>query len=386
MEGLCRRHSTPVISYGARLQFLDNEEVSRTANFAGRLAVQQRVLPAYRVPFFDQLARHCEGGLSLFAGEPRAREAILPATRLEVAHLEPARNVHILGGPGYLCFQTGIVDWLNAWDPQALILEANPRYLSNRRAMAWMHQRARPVVGWGLGAPRGHFFWRGYLRQFDALIAYSTQGAEQYRAAGVPAERVHFALNAVVGPPPPVMRRPGQSGEPAKLLFVGRLQERKRVDLLLQACDGLDLRPALWIVGEGPARLQLERLAQRVYPAAQFMGALQGESLDRLFREADLFVLPGTGGLAVQQAMAHSLPVIVAEADGTQRDLVNRDNGWLVPPGDLAALTGALRAALSKPDRLTEMGAASHRIVAERVNIEIMADTFVKVLEAVVPR
>ncbi|MEK6587597.1 MAG: hypothetical protein AABY97_01990, partial [Chloroflexota bacterium] len=61
--------------------------MSRTANFAGRLAVQQRVLPAYRVPFFDQLARHCEGGLSLFAGEPRAREAILPATRLEVAHL-----------------------------------------------------------------------------------------------------------------------------------------------------------------------------------------------------------------------------------------------------------------------------------------------------------
>ena len=348
--------------------------------------MQQRVLPSYRVPFFDQLARRCDGGLSLFAGEPRASEAIASASGLDVARHEPAHNIHILGGAAYLCLQTGIVDWLSAWDPQALIVEANPRYLSNRQAVAWIHQRGRPVVGWGLGAPRWHFFWRGYLRQFDALIAYSTQGADQYRAAGFSAERVYVAPNAVVGPPPAMMRAPRNSGEPAKLLFVGRLQPRKRVDLLLQACGALDPRPALWIVGDGPARSQLERLAQRVYPAARFMGPLQGESLDRLFREADLFVLPGTGGLAVQQAMAHGLPVIVAEADGTQRDLVSRDNGWLVPPGDLAALAGALQEALSKRDRLTEMGAASHQIVAERVNIEVMADTFLRVLEAVVTR
>jgi glycosyltransferase involved in cell wall biosynthesis len=85
----------------------------------------------------------------------------------------------------------------------------------------------------------------------------------------------------------------------------------------------------------------------------------------------------------VQQAMAHGLPVIVAEADGSQRDLVKEHNGWMVPPGDLEALALALEEALRDPVRLREMGAASHRIVSERVNIEIMAEVFLTALQAV---
>ena len=359
--------------------------MSRQAPFPGRLAVQQRVLPAYRVPFFDQLAARCVGGLSLFAGSPRRDEAILAAAETVIARLTPARNHDVLAGAAYLCFQPGILEWLTAWDPHALILEANPRYWSNRRAIAWMRLKRRPVIGWGLGAPRGRFVWRGFLRQFDALIAYSTLGAEQYRAAGFPPERVYVAPNAVVEAPPTLRPRPERSGGPPTVLFVGRLQERKRLDLLLRACGQLTPRPELVIVGDGPARPQLERLARRVYPSAQWKGSVQGEALDRLFRQAELFVLPGTGGLAVQQAMAHGLPVVVAEGDGTQRDLVSGENGWLVPAGDLAALTDALRAALSNPERLKEMGAASHRIVSGRVNIQAMVDTFLRALEAVHP-
>ena len=44
--------------------------------FEGRLGIQQRVLPGYRVPFFEQLAECCEGGLSILAGQPMARESI----------------------------------------------------------------------------------------------------------------------------------------------------------------------------------------------------------------------------------------------------------------------------------------------------------------------
>ena len=81
--------------------------------------------------------------------------------------------------------------------------------------------------------------------------------------------------------------------------------------------------------------------------------------------------------------MAYGLPIIVAEADGSQRDLVGVENGWLVPPGDLDALTGALRNALENRDQLTQMGAASHRIVAERVNIDVMADVFIAAVNQV---
>ena len=346
--------------------------------FKGRLGFQQRVLPSYRVAFFDLLARSCTEGLSLYAGKPRPSEAIQTAETLNEAQLWPARNVHILSGPLYLCLQRDIMEWIQDWDPQALIMEANPRYPSSRRAADWMHGKGRPVIGWGLGIGKLLINWKSFLQRFDALIAYSSSGAEEYRVTGYPADRVFIAPNAMTGPPPELHER--EVADTPRVLFVGRLQERKRVNLLLKACSTLRLRPELWIVGDGPERPYLEQMAAKEYPEARFTGHLHGEELEDIFRQADLFVLPGTGGLAVQQAMAHALPVIVAEADGSQQDLVGSENGWLIPPGDLNALTEALRNALEHRDKLPKMGAASRRVVAERVNIEIMTEIFLTAL------
>jgi hypothetical protein len=120
--------------------------------FDGRLALQQRVLPSYRAAFFDLLAEACEGGLSVFAGEARRHEMIHNARQLESAGWVLAENVHLLTGKWYLLWQKGVIDWLQDVDPDVLILEANPRYLSNRTAIGWMHARRRPVIGWALGA------------------------------------------------------------------------------------------------------------------------------------------------------------------------------------------------------------------------------------------
>jgi glycosyltransferase involved in cell wall biosynthesis len=349
------------------------------------------VLPAYRAPFFDLLAAACEGGLSVLAGAPREDESIFPAERLEAARYVAAHNLDLFSGPAYLCLQRNVVSWLERWDPNALILEANPRLLSNGRAAAWMRARGRPVIGWGLGAPdtRGPFralrraLRRRQLARYDTLIAYSSLGAEQYRSLAFPRGRVFTALNAVSPPPAPLPERQPLTGRRPRVLFVGRLQVRKRVDLLIEACAGLTPRPDLWIVGDGPALADLQRLAGRVFPEAQFAGALHGPSLASVFARADLFVLPGTGGLAIQEAMAYGLPIIAAEGDGTQQDLVRTENGWLISEDDGASLTLALREALADPTRLAEMGRASHRIVAEEANIRAMVDTFLRALTAV---
>ena len=117
--------------------------------FAGRLALQQRVLPRYRAPFFDSLAARCDRGLDLFAGRPRASEAIQTADGLARARWSRAENDHILGGRAYLCVQRGLEAWLAGSDPDLLVLEANPRYLSSPGAIAWMERRGRRVLGWG---------------------------------------------------------------------------------------------------------------------------------------------------------------------------------------------------------------------------------------------
>ena len=119
-------------------------------------------------------------------------------------------------------------------------------------------------------------------------------------------------------------------------------------------------------------------------PQREFTGAKFGAELAPYFTSADLFVLPGTGGLAVQEAMSYGLPVIVARGDGTQDDLVRPGNGWQIPNEDYPALFGALKEALSGPARLQRMGAESYRIVAEETNIEKMVGVFVMAVNKLV--
>jgi len=361
--------------------------------YPGRLGLQQRVLPAYRVPFIDMLAGACQGGLSMFAGEPQPVENIFTSQELKIAQYYPAYNQHFMDPSSslYKCTQINILEWLEGWNPDVLIVEANPRYPSNLQAADWMHARGRPVIGWGLGAPplQGlSAYWRKrkrlkLLNALDALIAYSQRGADEYRALGFPADRVYVAFNAASPRPtqPPPERSMEFKDKPV-LLFVGRLQARKRIDNLLNACADLPevMQPRLWIVGDGPAGDELRALAKRIYPQAEFLGAIYGDNLDSYFAESDLFVLPGTGGLAVQQAMAFALPVIVAQGDGTQEDLVQAENGWLVPAGDISTLTSTIKSALSDPERLRKMGQASYRLVRDKINIESMVDVFVDVL------
>lgn len=358
--------------------------------YPGRLALQQRVLPSYRVPFFDILAGACDRGLSVFAGQPRRSEAISTGLPRVASHAA-AQNLHILGGSLYLCHQRGLTSWLEAWDPDALIMEANPRYLATGSGVRWMHARKRPVIGWGLGAPPmdGPFAEaprarrRSFLQQFDALIAYSRRGAREYIEAGFPSTRVFTATNSVAPRPAGRPERLAHAGQPV-VLYVGRLQPRKRVDLLIRACaDMPEPKPRLIIVGDGLDRSHLEQLAQRVYAATEFVGAKHGLALAPYFEQADLFVLPGTGGLAIQEAMAHALPVIVAKGDGTQDDLVRDENGWQIPPGDYAALAGTMRSALADRARLRRMGDESYRIVSDEINLETMVGVFIQVLNGV---
>ncbi len=360
--------------------------------FPGKVGLQQRVFPFYRAPFVDMLAEHCRGGLGFFAGDPRPGEPIEAGKTLKTAIYTHAENIHLFGGPFYICRQNNFMQWLEELRPNVLIAEANSRYISTTGAIRWMHGKSRPVLGWGLGVPalRG---WlapfrnaqrKRFLRQFDGLIAYSRAGAEEYVRIGVPSERVFIACNAVTSAPvqPPPERSDRQK---LSILFVGRLQARKRLDLLVEVCSSLpqQMQPELVIVGDGPERLALEQLTREIYPQAVFPGLKIGSELDEYFSRANLFVLPGTGGLAVQQAMANGLPVVVAEGDGTQSNLVRAENGWHVIPGDREDLRRVLLDAGSDLPRLDRMGKASYQIVKHEINLERMVDTFLDAMERV---
>jgi glycosyltransferase involved in cell wall biosynthesis len=80
--------------------------------------------------------------------------------------------------------------------------------------------------------------------------------------------------------------------------------------------------------------------------------------------------------------MSYGLPIIVAQGDGTQDDLVRKENGWQIPPNDFDALLSTTKDALSDVARLRKMGEESYRIVKEEINIEKMVDAFTNALNS----
>jgi len=360
-----------------------------------RIGVMQRVLPSYRVPLFDALANEFGGNVGVFAGEPRKNEALAGRVLPTIAKMWKGKNHHFFNGPLYLCWQSGLLDWLSDWQPHVLIMEANPRYLNSPAAMQWMREKNGKLIGWGLGSPISQgglsilrmSIRKRFIQKFDALITYSAQGASEYEALGFPGNRIFTAPNAVA--PRPVLpmpeRPPAFRGSKPVVVFVGRLQKRKKVDTLIRACASVppDAQPLLWIIGDGPQRTVLENLANEIYPPTRFYGAQHGAQLSKHLRSADLFVMPGTGGLAVQEAMSYGLPVVVGVADGTQADLVRNENGWLLADDSIQTLTNTLASALSDINALRKKGSASYRIVSQEINLENMVAVFSRAIKKV---
>jgi phosphatidylinositol alpha 1,6-mannosyltransferase len=145
--------------------------------------------------------------------------------------------------------------------------------------------------------------------------------------------------------------------------YVGRLAVEKRVDLLAEVARLPGVR--LVIVGSGPA----EAAVRRAVPSALFLGQRDGEELARIYASLDVFVHSGphdTFGQTLQEAAASGLPVI-APAAGGPLDLV-RDGvtGFLVPPGDPAALAGAVARLAADPVLRAEQGRAGRQMVLAR--------------------
>ncbi len=357
--------------------------------FSGKLAIQQRVLPSYRAPLFEEIAARCPNGMQLFVGEPRVDEAIKTANSLKTGQLVRAQNQHLFSGSLYLCRQNGFIEWLENYQPDVLLVEANPRNIKTPKAIKWMHQREKKVSGWGLGAPP----IQGVLSKFrlsrrknlyakyDAIVSYSQRGAKEYQSLGIPKEKIYVAHNAAISTPSKAPKvKPERLKDRPTILFVGRLQARKRLDLLFKACAAQNIPPRLIVVGDGPEKELAQVQAAQHFPSTEFVGAKHGEELQNYYDLADLFVLPGTGGLAIQQAMANGLPVVVAQGDGTQDDLVRPENGWLLKPNDLASLTTTIATAFADSALLRKMGKESFRITKDEINLDKMVDVFINML------
>jgi len=168
------------------------------------------------------------------------------------------------------------------------------------------------------------------------------------------------------------------------LLAVGRLEANKGFHVLVDALARLARAPALppWrlvVIGDGPGRGVLRRQVREAGLQARvhLLGRVADETVHAWYAAATLFVHPTLyegSSLVTLEAMAHRRAVVATAAGGIPDKVVPGVTGWLVPPGDTAALAGALRAALAGRDRLPAMGAAGRALVERRFSWDAATD------------
>ena len=95
------------------------------------------------------------------------------------------------------------------------------------------------------------------------------------------------------------------------------------------------------------------------------------------YRAADVLALPGRGGMVISEAMTHGLPVIVHEADGTERDLVrHRETGIRLQRGDADEMRHAIEHLAAHPELAGTWGAEGRRLVESVFSIDRMVVQF----------
>ncbi len=155
--------------------------------------------------------------------------------------------------------------------------------------------------------------------------------------------------------------------EPVNVLCVGRLIERKGQHHLLRAFARLrqsnETSPMqLTLVGTGDAEDFLKQLAIQLDIAnhVSFAGAVPRERMPELYRQADIFVLPSQSegmSMALLEAMASGLPVIVTDTGGTEELVAQNESGFIVPWADVSGLSARLLQLATDTDLRHRMGA-----------------------------
>lgn len=242
-----------------------------------------------------------------------------------------------------------------------------------RRRMPWLE----PSLRWT-------------TRSADVLTANSSATAEKV-------QRYTSREVRVVPSPAPFDESVGPDGEtrtplggdgPLRLLFVGRLVERKGVEYLVRALPRiLEERPAvLTVVGEGERRPQIEAAAREagVQDRVEFTGYIPAERLESLYRTCDVFVLPAvvdekgdTEGLGVVllEALLFERPVVASGVGGIVDIVRDGETGWRVPPRDPGSIAEAVLEASSDPGRARETAARGRRHVLDSFSSDAIAQS-----------
>lgn len=153
-----------------------------------------------------------------------------------------------------------------------------------------------------------------------------------------------------------------------RLLFVGRLVEKKGLAVLLEALRGVDVPWRLTVVGDGPLRSTLEEAAAGL--PVEFVGQLGRTELARTYARHDVVVVPSVPAasgdkdglpVALLEAMTSGCAIVASRLPGIDEVVQEGVSGRLVPPGRTDALAAAIVDLAGAPQEVARLGEGARR-------------------------
>lgn len=257
------------------------------------------------------------------------------------------------------------------------------------------------LVLWSLGAiPNrkksfrtilGDLFSKFYAWSCSSIACYGSYSKEYFKSLGVSVDKLVLVQNSIDTDLIDFYRDFSNlvpiNSRDKKIAYIGQLSAVKRVDVLVEAfyVTGLwESSYSLQIIGEGELKKKLvsslalypENFASKV----AFLGDLRGPDLSIELSKTQVCVLPGLGGLAINTAMHHAIPVISGSADGTENDLViNDETGFRLKFVSATEIADCLVELISSPEKLNYLSKNSHRLVWEIATVDRQVDSFSKI-------
>lgn len=253
--------------------------------------------------------------------------------------------------------------------------------------IATEYYRSRRKVAFAINRAIRAFIYR----HVDAFVLWNDLAREFLETLGVPSHKIFSGPQVFSKRDEEFHRKPGEQcandnlseRELIRLLFVGNLVETKGIDVLIKAFRELNHEAVrLEIVGDGPLREQLRRLAESDRRIS-FHGHLTGAAKREMFRNSHIFVLPSLHepwGFVINEALEWGLPIITTKAVGAADYLV-KDNGILVAAGDIKALHCAIASLVNDRATIQVMATAS-RHLSEHFTVRDMAKPFLDAVKS----
>lgn len=333
------------------------------------------------------------------ADSPDFETAKLPSLKL---------SFKTANGSAYIPMHRGLWKELSRFRPNIIITEGASNALNNLVCFVFAKLNGCAIVQWGLGEIKDRrrsfarlcldlLFFRYIERHSDAAIAYSSRGAEYYKRIGLSVEKIFTAVNTVdtnkrMSKAKALAVQQGRGWPVAppssfRIIFVGALAENKGVDLLLRAFAkfSFELKEVyLTIVGDGPLRAELEGQARElgISGLVEFAGH-QSEEIGKYFLDSTVMVMPGLGGLAVSDSLAHGVPVICGVGDGSEADLIDGSNGRILDPMTEETLVAELKGLKENRKIQEKWRENSIKRIKEEFNIEAYVSEMMKCIEYV---